>query len=149
MFYKVLDSAACNDNPLNSPLDFRTNLIEELDLQGNWGVALCDITFYKKAGKSLPSTLYVCTNIVEEYQVGKEQLPLLRRIHAIGNKQKGIFHIDYSDRYYIKVDKDFVRDISIVIKDKDYPPVAHTNISQPMQEGALLQTVVTLHFKIV
>ena len=98
-----------NFHPDNKPQNFTVELMERLQLDGSWEIALCDINF----GNEISESLYVVSDICNYSYCLDSSEPILRVIYP--SNQKFIY---FSKKYYIPVRDNNIRRISLYIKNK-------------------------------
>ena len=104
--------------PDNTPCSFKIKLPGTLTLQGDWTVALTEITLREeKASKDI---FYIYTNICSESFINGVNAPLLRRVVSI---TKGNF--TFTPCYYIPVIKSEISEIEFTIENERGHPAKH------------------------
>ena len=90
--------------PDNAPCSFKTKLRQTLELNGQWEIALTEITLREEHAKD--DTLYIYTNICGESVINGVNAPLLRRA-VVPNNANTIF----TPYYYLPVIKSEINEI--------------------------------------
>ena len=117
-FYVVLKSDDWNENyPNNNPINFRSKLLNQLNLDYNWEVALCDVQIHKPKKTSVSHSVWVYCDILVETQIGNRFEPLLRRVPVISTLTKLWVMGDIENLYYVKIKQRTFDSIGIVIKE--------------------------------
>ena len=140
-FFKVLSSTS--SEPAKR-FTFTAELLNELDFSEGWEVALCDIQLQKNKKIMFEANLWVCSDLIEGYQVGNVALPLLRRISTAN--LKNTVYLTFQDKQYMAVCKQPIRAILITIKGAKERLPNNTSGEQAARED-VLPTSLTLHFR--
>lgn len=95
--------------PDNTPYSFKVKLPQTMTLNGDWKVALTEITLTEDIEKE--DILYIYTNICSESFINGENVPLLRRVISA---TKG--NITFTPSYYIPVIKSEINEIEFTLE---------------------------------
>ena len=89
--YVYLSSKASTKEhyPDNSASAFTTVLPEALDFQGDWEVALVELSYPGSASKG--GTVHILTDIIVDSILGDSKLPVLRRINLASKGKSLVF----------------------------------------------------------
>jgi len=85
-FYIHLSSTDSEDvYPHNTPADFRVQLPERVRFQGVWQCALAEIQYLSESSitKTIPTCLWVSSNVCCASIVGNTKVPILRRLTSV------------------------------------------------------------------
>lgn len=130
--YMILDSDKNLEYfPNNVPYNFKSHLMQPLNLEGKWSVALTEIDFNEKIQTS---SLYVNCDICESIIVNGVWSNVLRKVNCDVKRQ---FTNSFNWIYYLPVIKPEIGEIEISIKDAN--GALATFISRDI--------TVTLHFR--
>lgn len=112
--YMIVQSDQNQDYfPDNTPYNFKIKLPEPVMLQGDWTVALTEITMREDRGNKDTCILYIYTNICSESFINGVNVPLLRRVVSIN---KGNF--TFAPCYYIPVIKSELSEIEFTLENE-------------------------------
>ena len=112
-FVIVCSDQNMNYFPHNTSYHFKSFLKQPLLLDGNWKIALTEIDFDEKITSS---TLYVHCNVCEGTIVDGIHTNVLRKVNT---DIRRTFSNSFNWLYYVPVIKYELRDIEIIIKDRD------------------------------
>lgn len=147
-FYLSLKSdASRNYYTANTVSSFKNKLLNNINLEGEWEVALCDLQFFKhKKIASNRHSFWIYSDIVIDTQVGDLSLPLLRRA-SITNSRKNWLMYEANGYLYRKLKTNFIESISISIKDSlnHFQDTLHAISTSDTTEES--PTTLTLHFR--
>ena len=103
--------------PDNKPSHFTVKLPGTLKLSGKWVCAITEIVYHPMFKGVRPTSLYICSDIVEASYGCDSLLPILRRIAVPGSlNTKSI--LAFPQNFYVPVTQDEIQYITINIKDE-------------------------------
>ena len=107
---------------LDGNSEFTTRLHRQLELEGDWDCALCDITFMPsfQQGAVPPPHIYICSSGVDESIVRERGYQVLRRIpiRGVGAEIDHTFNL----AYYMPVSAHRLAAITVCFKDHNLQP---------------------------
>ena len=116
-YFSILDSnASVYYYELNSVIQFKNKLLNNINLQGTWYVGLCDIQIYKPKKVEVGHSLWIYSDAVVDTQIGDSMAPLLRRV-SISNLKKNWLICEFINVYYLQLRSNFIESIKISIKE--------------------------------
>ena len=95
LYFFLGSSDSLSFHPDNNSYNFIIELLERIQLEGEWVIGLCD--FYHSS--NLIETILVLCDICDNSYIGDSLKPILRMIYPNNNQ----IYFNYKEIYYVKV----------------------------------------------